>query len=93
MFVDFAKRTTGVAHCHGVVGDILRHHAARADDCVPANGYAGQDMEREIPIFELQKVADDIWDKSPEQQDLIREQKAKEFEAKYPIKQGRIQQK
>ena len=42
--------------------------------------------EREIPYSELLAVANEIWDKSPEEQDTIREQKAKEFESKYPLK-------
>ena len=49
--------------------------------------------EREIPFSELLAVADDIWDKSPEEQDSIRELKAKEFAAKYPYKEGREPQK
>ena len=43
-------------------------------------------MEREIPTSELIALANDIWDKSPEEQDLIREQKAKEFSEKYPLR-------
>jgi len=46
--------------------------------------------EREIPFSELLKVANDIWDLSPDEQDMIREQKAKEFEAKYPLKKDRL---
>ena len=43
MLVDFAQHAAGVAHRHTVRGDILRHHAARTDDGVVADGNAGQD--------------------------------------------------
>ncbi len=45
--------------------------------------------EREVPFSELLKVANDIWDLAPEEQDRIREQKAKEFEVKYPLKKDK----
>ncbi len=48
--------------------------------------------EREIPFSELLKVANEIWDLSPDEQDMIREQKAKEFETKYPLKKDRLPQ-
>ena len=38
MLVDFAQYAAGVAHRHTVRGDILRHHAARTDDGVVADG-------------------------------------------------------
>ena len=46
-------------------------------------------MERKIPTSALEEVADAIWGKSPEQQDLIREEKAREFAEKYPLKETR----
>ena len=45
-------------------------------------------MEHDIPYEELLKVADEIWDLSPEKQDRIRKEKAKEFAEKYPYKEG-----
>lgn len=43
-------------------------------------------MERDIPTSELVALANDIWEKSPEEQDLIREQKAREFAEIYPLR-------
>ncbi len=42
-------------------------------------------MEREIPIRVLAELADEIWDLPKEQQNAIREQKAKQFAEKYPL--------
>ena len=43
-------------------------------------------MERDIPTSELVALANDIWEKSPVEQDLIREQKAQEFSEIYPLR-------
>ena len=43
-------------------------------------------MERDIPTSELVALANDIWEKPPEEQDAIRELKAKECSEKYPLR-------
>ena len=41
LFGDGAQNTAGIAHCHHVIGDIVSHHAAGADNNVAANGHTG----------------------------------------------------
>ena len=53
-------------------------------DLVPA--FQKVVMEREIPIHVLAELAEEIWNLPREQQNAIREQKAKEFAEKYPDK-------